>query len=408
MKKLLASLGIIFVVVGFSACSIKDQFQDGPSQTSLSGVLTEQTPRDKESGTHFLTDDSGKKTAARSLTINLSGDEYLNNKVKALGVMNSTDEVFEITGISVEEILSKNTKQNKLVEYKDTDAGFRLSYYDDWEVETAADNTVIFTAPLPTGTTKAAVVKVAQTPFLFENELRSDGTLSSPLEIYYGTENNGKILDKSQIIKIGVDKMDALKKAENGTITYILYRSGYIYKLIFTPATPALADDENTFSKMIADFQFVAMDDTVSATEDSASDEELAKTSAVMPKIDMSMTPFESLPYQFGGQYPSKWYYAGAKSTTDSAILHHYGFSDEASGTKELISLDVLSNGIPSGGAKLDFGGKTLDVFEQNSTYTVYTTLKTRNFRLRGPSTYKDLILFMASNLQTVEKDKPL
>lgn len=408
MKKLLASLGIVFVVIGFSACSIGDQFQDGPSKNSLTGVLTEQSTSDKESGTHFLTDGSGKKTAARSLTINLSGDEYLNNKVKALGVMNSTDEVFEITGISVEEILSKNTKQNKLIDYKDTDAGFRLSYYDDWKVETSADKAVTFTAPLATASTKAAVVKISQFPFTFEPTLKEDGTLSTALEAYYGVENKNKIFDKSQIVKVGTDKMDALKKAENDTITYALYRSGYIYKLMFTPATPSMTDDENTFNKMIADFQFVAMDDSVSATEEASKTDEVADTTAELPKIDMNMTPFESLPYQFSGQYPSKWYYAGVRNTTDSTILHHYGFSDEASGTKELISLDVLSNGIPKGGTKLNFGGKNLDVFEQNNTYTVYTTLETRNFRLMGPSTYKDLILFMASNLQTVAKEKTM
>ena len=406
MKKILKLFGTVFVVIGLSACGLGNGFQDGPSTNSVVGILNEQTSIDKESGTHFLVDESGKKTAVRSLTINLSGDEYLSNRVKALGMTNTTDDVFEITGISVEEILSKNTKQNKPVEYKDTDAGFRMTYFDDWEVETTAENTVVFTAPLATDSTRAAVVKVAQSNFLFENELNPDGTLMNPLEIYYGNEN-GKILDKSQLLKIGVDKMDTFKKVENGTITYALYRSGLIYHLSFVPASPVNVADEKTFNEMIADFQFVAMDDTVSETEDSASDEELAKTSAAMPKIDMSMTPFESLPYQFSGQYPAKWYYSGVKSTTDSTILHHYGFSDEASTTKELISLDVLANGIPSGGRKLVVNGKNLDIFD-GASYTVYTTLKARNFRISGPSAYKDLIQYMATNLLSVEKDKPL
>jgi hypothetical protein len=135
------------------------------------------------------------------LTINLSGDEYLSNRVKALGMTNTTDDVFEITGISVEEILSKNTKQNKPVEYKDTDAGFRMTYFDNWEVETTAENTVVFTAPLATDSTRAAVVKVAQSNFLFENELNPDGTLMNPLEIYYGNEN-GKILDRASYLRL--------------------------------------------------------------------------------------------------------------------------------------------------------------------------------------------------------------
>ena len=113
MKKLLLSLVVVFTVTLLSACGLKENFQSDSSLSSIAGVLAEQTQGDKESGTHFLIDETGKKVAVRSLTINLSGDEYLSNKVKALGMMNTSDNVFEITGITVEEILSKNTKQNK-------------------------------------------------------------------------------------------------------------------------------------------------------------------------------------------------------------------------------------------------------------------------------------------------------
>ncbi|MBP9839031.1 MAG: hypothetical protein KBC84_10015 [Proteobacteria bacterium] len=406
MKKILKLFGTVFVVIGLSACGLGNGFQDGPSTNSVVGILNEQTSIDKESGTHFLVDESGKKTAVRSLTINLSGDEYLSNRVKALGMTNTTDDVFEITGISVEEILSKNTKQNKPVEYKDTDAGFRMTYFDNWEVETTAENTVVFTAPLATDAKSAAVVTVSQEQFVYDPEANAEGNVTPPLEAYFATLNNGKTLDKSQILKIGADKMDALKKTENGKTSYTLYRSGLIYHLTFTSASPVEADDESTFNKMIADFQFISMDEE----EDNllpGSQAEKIRDAEEVSKIDMDMTTFESLPYQFSGQYPAKWYYSGVKSTTDSTILHHYGFSDEASTTKELISLDVLANGIPSGGRKLVVNGKNLDIFD-GASYTVYTTLKSRNFRISGPSAYKDLIQYMATNLLSVEKDKPL
>lgn len=406
MKKILKLFGTVFVVIGLSACGLGNGFQDGPSTNSVVGILNEQTSIDKESGTHFLVDESGKKTAVRSLTINLSGDEYLSNRVKALGMINTTDDVFEITGISVEEILSKNTKQNKTVEYKDTDAGFRMTYFDNWEVETTAENTVVFTAPLAVDAKSAAVVTVSQEQFVYDPEANAEGNVTPPLEAYFATLNNGKTLDKSQILKIGADKMDALKKTENGKTSYTLYRSGLIYHLTFTSASPVEADDESTFNKMIADFQFISMDEE----EDNllpGSQAEKIRDAEEVSKIDMDMTTFESLPYQFSGQYPAKWYYSGVKSTTDSTILHHYGFSDEASTTKELISLDVLANGIPSGGRKLVVNGKNLDIFD-GASYTVYTTLKSRNFRISGPSAYKDLIQYMATNLLSVEKDKPL
>lgn len=406
MKKILKLIGTVFVVMGLSACGLGNGFQNGPSTDSVVGILNEQTSIDKESGTHFLVDESGKKTAVRSLTINLSGDEYLNNKVKALGMTNTTDDVFEITGISVEEILSKNTKQNKPVEYKDTDAGFRMTYFDDWEVETTAENTVVFTAPLALNAKSAAVVTVSQEQFVYDPEANAEGIVTPPLEAYFSALNNGKTIDKSQILKIGADKMDALKKTENGKTSYTLYRSGLIYHLDFTPASPVEADDESTFNKMIADFQFISMDEE----EDNllpGSQAEKVRDIEEVSKIDMDMTTFESLPYQFSGQYPAKWYYSGVKSTTDSTILHHYGFSDDASSTKELISLDVLANGIPSGGSKLTVNGKSLDIFD-GANYTVYTTLKTRNFRISGPRAYKDLILYMSTNLLSVEKEEKL
>lgn len=403
MKKILLSLVVVFTITLLSACGLKENFQSDSSLSSIGGVLAEQAQVDKESGTHFLIDETGKKVAVRSLTINLSGDEYLSNKVKALGMMNTSDNVFEITGITVEEILSKNTKQNKLVEYKDTDAGFSLSYFDDWESAISEDKSVVFTSPLATGAKSAAVVTIAQKPFAYDPKMKEDGTLISALEIYYEQENEGKVFDKNLLSKIGVDQMDALKNTASGKTSYTLYRSGLIYEVSFVPADPVNPDDELSFNKMIADFRFISLD-----SEDAEEPELPLDTAAVtsnLPKVSMDMTGFESLPYQFSGQYPAKWYYAGVKSSSDGS-LHHYGFSDDVANTKEIIGLDVLSNGIPGGSTKLSFNGKDLDVFETGSTYTVYTTLNARNFRITGPVEHKDLILVMAANLFSIEKDK--
>jgi hypothetical protein len=404
MKKLLLSLVVIFTVTLLSACGLKENFQSDSSLSSIAGVLAEQTQGDKESGTHFLIDETGKKVAVRSLTINLSGDEYLSNKVKALGMMNTSDNVFEITGITVEEIFSKNTKQNKQVEYKDTDAGFSLSYFNDWESTVSKDKSVVFTSPLATGSKAAAVVTITQKPFAYDPKMKEDGTLISALEVYYEQANEGKVFDKNLLSKIGVDQMDALKNVASGKTSYTLYRSGLIYEVSFVPADPVNPDDEINFNKMIADFRFISLD-----SEDDPDHPDVpldaSPVTSDLPKLSVDMTGFESLPYQFSGQYPAKWYYAGVKSSSDG-ILHHYGFSDDVANTKEIIGLDVLSNGIPGGSTKLSFNGKGLDVFETGSTYTVYTALNDRNFRITGPVEQKDLILVMAANLFSIEKDK--
>jgi len=399
MKKLLLLLTSLFVVLGLSACSLKDQFQSSPSQTSVSGILVEQTPADKESGTHFLVDVSGNKVAVRSLTINLSADEYLGNKVKASGQMNTTDNVFEINGLTVDEILSKNTKQTKQLEYKDTDAGFRLNYPDDWKQSGSKDK-IVFTAPLPTGTKTAATLTIEQKPFTYEAKQKADGTLDSALEVYFNQENSDKKFDKAMLSKIGVDQMDALKITSPLKTSYTLYRSGLIYIVTFVPANPVKAEDENTFNKIVADFQFVSMDSNEADLPPATAGEE--KTASDLPKLDMDMTTFESLPYQFVGKYPASWYYAGVKNTTNADVLHHYGFTDTVNG-KEIISLDVLADGIPNGGTKLSFSGKTLVVFENGDNYTVYSTVKSRNFKFAGPASYRDLILFMAASLDSAD-----
>jgi hypothetical protein len=61
MKKILKLFGTVFVVIGLSACGLGNGFQDGPSTNSVVGILNEQTSIDKESGTHFLVDESGKR-----------------------------------------------------------------------------------------------------------------------------------------------------------------------------------------------------------------------------------------------------------------------------------------------------------------------------------------------------------
>ena len=69
----------------------------------------------------------------RSLKLNLSEKSYLNNKVKLTGTTND-DGVFQANGITVIEVI-KSDEDSELVEYKNTDLGFKLKYYNDWELK---------------------------------------------------------------------------------------------------------------------------------------------------------------------------------------------------------------------------------------------------------------------------------
>lgn len=399
MKKILGFLGVVFLLLILSACGVKNAFKADPNLESLTGLLVEQKTADKENGTHFLINENNEKIAVRSLTINLSGDEYLNNKVQAMAMLNDTDEVYEITGLSVVEILSDKTRQNKLIEYKDTEAGFKLKYLNDWKVANSKSGDVIFEPPLVTGANTSAKITIEQVFFTYEPRVSEDGLTDSPLEAYF--ENLEQKIEQNQFNKIGVDAMDAVKLSKDNFITYYLYRSGIIFKITFIPADPANSDDENKFNEMLAEFQFIPFGGEEMLNKEDDNDGDSLESD--LPVLDMELTSFESLPYSFVGRYPAKWYYAGVKSS-QNGVLHHYGFSNETiNDDNEIIGLDVLAGSIP-GGNKITLDGKEFITISSAGEYVVYVSVSGQNYRINGPGEYEDLILVMAASIEQVEK----
>lgn len=392
MKKILIFSSAFLGIFLLTACGLKDQFVQEPDLISMTGILSEQKNVDKENGTHFLTNETGEKKALRSVIINLSGDEYLNNKVQVMGFTNEDDNVFEVTGISVLEIFSEKTKQNKLIDYKNTEAGFQLKYYDDWKVDEQKNGNVVFIAPLKDTATKASTVIIQQYSFEYTPETSEDA-----LSAYY-KKTTGNELKSNMINKIGVDQIDAIKNVTDDGVDYTLYRSGFVYQVIFTQADPVNSDDEKVFNQMITEFRFIAFDAADSGDIDEVSENAPADD---LPKLDMELTSFESLPYKFKGKYPAKWYYAGKKSK-ENDVLHHYGFSDEAvTDDNEIITLDVLADSVPKG-KKLSVSGKDLVEVQSGNTYIIYVTVGGQNYRMKGPKEYENLILNMAVAIEAV------
>lgn len=402
MKKALRVLSLLFGLLMLSGCGVDDALKADPDLQSLSGLLVEQKTTDNENGTHFILDENNEKFSVRSLTINLSGDEYLNNKVQAMAMLNYADDVYEITGLSVLEILSDKTSQKKLIEYKDTEAGFKLKYIDDWKVSNSKMGDVIFEAPPPIDSKTPAKVTIEQIPFTYVPKIAEDGSGGSPLTAYFVSVKEE--VEQNQFNKIGVDSMDAVKFSKNGFVTYYLYRSGIIYKITFIPADPVSSNDENLFNQMMAEFQFIAFD-AYDAEGDSGDEDAVANPDeSDLPKLDMELTTFESLPYSFGGKYPSKWYYAGVK-TSKNGVLHHYGFSNETVDDKnEIIGLDVLSGSIPDG-TKIILDGKELVTVSSSNKYVVYVSVSGQNYMISGFKEYEDLILVMAANIVEIERE---
>ena len=129
MKKSALLLGALIIFV--TGCGIDDAFRDEPELTSLTGILSEQKSNDAVAGTHLLYQDEGDgdvEIPVRSLSVNLSGSNYLDNRVQIIGFLNQDDGVFEVTGISVVEALHEIVKDPKLAEYKNTDFGKKYSF----------------------------------------------------------------------------------------------------------------------------------------------------------------------------------------------------------------------------------------------------------------------------------------
>lgn len=401
MKKNIFALFLVLVLLFTSACSLKGQFKDEADVTSEEGILTEQKVTDKLGGSHILTLENAEKLPLRSLTIDMSQDEYLGNKVSVIGFVNEDDSVFEVTGISVLEILSPAGGVGKLISYKNSDLGFTLKFYDDWRFE-ESENEVVFYAPGSDDAKEVDRIIVEQVLFDYSPTINADGTQDNPLYLYFATTGSSvEYLNKAKN-KVGLDQLDSIRMDYDlNVITYFVYRTGFIYEISFAPAlgvVPVSEKNTNIFMEMLADFQFIGFSVDSETSNDDANDGSDLELSDFE---DMELATFQSLPFKFQGSYPADWYYAGVKSS-QPGVLHHYAFSNESvTDENELVSLDIISGAIPAGD-KLKVSGKSLTVVESSSGYTIYVSVGDQNFRVSGDSEYKDIVTVIAASISAI------
>ncbi|MFH1534110.1 MAG: hypothetical protein ABID64_04210 [Nitrospirota bacterium] len=408
MKKLALVFGALLVFV--AGCGIDDAFKDEPELTTLTGILSEQSTNDSVAGTHLLNDGIAD-TPIRSLSVNLSSNNYLENRVQVIGFLNQDDGVFEVTGISVVEALHEIEKDPELVEFKNTDFGVQLAVYDNYEV-TETDSLIEFTAP------DESTFQISQELFQYEPVVTPEGEEEGSAIFDYASKTYVEMDDfASTIRKIGSTPLDALYVDVLGGETYHVYRSGFIYTIELLYSENTESDTRNNFAEMLSEFKFTGFTvededfDTEDAEEDveldfgdDESDEPLVdETDENMTVPDMKFATFESLPHLFAGKYPASWYYAGSSGNAD--VIRHYGFNDEPiTDNNELISLDVISGDVPAG-STIAGDGKTLTVVQSGSLYTVYTTLEAKTFMISGNPEYKDIMLYMANSLFAIEEE---
>lgn len=402
MKNVFAKFILILVpILVFNGCGFSKYFKDDPDVTSLTGILTEQTVNDNESGTHFLTDEVGNITALRSLSINLSSVRYLNNKVSVLGVMNENENVFEVTGLSVIEVLSaEREKIGEFIEYKNSKLGIKIKYYNDWNIAESNDDRVIFYAPQITDKQKSLVsrvesVEISKIPYEYSPAVSDENqTPANPILVY---------LDEDMPLeKLGIDQLDTVKyESEDGAIEYYLYRSGLIYSVKFIKgSSETYESNKKIFNEMLSEFRFIPIGENTETSVQPGNEENLTELGA-LPNPPFETSLFESLPYHFGTSYPADWYYSGS-SSSEEGVLRHYGFSDEPiDENNELISLDVISSSIPSG-KKLPLENLDAVEVEAGGIYTIFVTLDSIKYRVSGSKDYQNEIFWMAVSLHAI------
>lgn len=392
MKKFFIFIGAIVLSILFTACGSDGVSSDDVETVSEVGILSAQLNNDEYLGTHLLHREDGDILSLRSLSINLSDSNYLENKVELLGFLDSDDDVFQVTGVRVVEVLSKEKINTELTDYKNTEFGFEWRYYSDWEVESNASS-IIFVSP------DGDRVTVSQNKFDYQPSIADNGSSDTPLSSYFSDTG----IENLDYRKVGVDQMDAVRvESEGGVLNYHLYRSGLIYVLGFVPASDNVKVSENIFYEMLSEFKFTGftVDSGDNDNTDLIDEEEVVNA----PESNFELTEFESLPYSFGGSYPNDWYYAGVSGV--SGVLHHYGFSDESvTDDNEILSLDVIPVSQVPNGQKMVVSGRDLVVVQSGADFNIYVVVDDHGFRLSGNTEYRDLLINMALDVKSIETE---
>lgn len=406
MKKIIALLTTVLVISG---CTLFSQTKD---VDSLTGVLGKQDSNDTYQGTHLLTEESGTENPLMSTALNLSSPQYLGNKVTVQGKLSEETRVFEVTGISVLEVLEKEEGAVKWVEYMDQKMGFKLKYYDNWEVSKIEDKSresfEIFELTFDLDGDSVIVdrfvepAKYGDSPSYWAENFTTDVINCSVSEV-----------------KVGTDQNNAKEYQCGKEVHYVLSRGNDAYVLSFVPFDQS-SENDKIFNEMLAEFQFVPFTAVEARVEAKTNSDEAVADAGVgikklevaggqesyQDEIDASYTDyseFESLPYKFKAKYPSGWYYAGTTGGGD--VLHRYDFSDHpVTDENKFASLEVLTKGPVSGEEiQLNSGEIAVKKYLGNELY-FYVKVGDKFFSVHGSKDKEDILNMIASSIAEVKE----
>ncbi len=218
MKKLLL---LSLVALVFSACggADKDYIHIQPQSLSVTGILELQQIDAHPAGTHVILKDNGEEVSVKSLSINLSLDRYLGNMVEVMGIMDHSNDVLEVTGITVLEILVEpidedledvEDDENDIEEAEndleeDVDESFGVVPSED---ESEDDSGDVSDHELPE--VDMSLTSFKSLPYFFSGEYPSQWYYAGSLPTtdgvlhHYGFSNESPVTSENEIVSLDV------------------------------------------------------------------------------------------------------------------------------------------------------------------------------------------------------------
>jgi len=417
MKKITLVVLAIFSLVSLSACTLFSK--EGASDT-LTGILSEQSYGDNYNGTHLVTAENGDVFAVNSTVLNLSSSEYIGNKVKVLVTYDKADEVYSVTGVSVIEVLNGYSGAPELVDYMNETLGFKLKYYNNFELTNDPDGIKI-TAPASDAIDSPTALKAD----VF-TVVRYTGTTDGFLEKF---SLFAKDFDAKDSI-IGDDQLQAKTYTRiGGDATYVVFeRAPYVYVISFDKTSTKFYEVLNSFrfipiteGGIVSGSEVVPTTDgtttgdviptvvapavvTPSATSTATSSTGTTSSSISAKTYDFTgFSDFQSSAYGFKAKYPTRWYYDG--TYRDTGALAQYRFADAPidESSTPFGSLKLLGDTSLPSGTKMTFpNGNGVKILSGDQV-RFYVQMDGRIYLVEGSSDKADMFEKVAASITKAE-----
>lgn len=416
MFKRLFVLILPILLFSFSSCGFVND-PTSPKAMRISGILTEQPVSDPSPGTHLLST-SNEVYGVSSILVKLSDKKYLNNEVELIGSFDSSTNLFSVSGISVlkkfPDNLDEEIEEIKFVDYKNTDFGVELKYYDNFTV-VEEENSIIFVSPSKNLDDSEVFdeIKISQEQFRYDASVFDSENIDNPLKNYlakyYPEIQNFDTFNT----KIGPDLLDSVKiENEFGGEDFILYRNGIIYKISFLPHDPLSLNTENkrVFDDMVSSFKFIGftVEEAFDESDFSGNSEESLDTSIEETNTVGVMTfdfdnneyaEFESKAYGFKAIYPKKWYYEGINSG-EPGVNYSYVFGDTDTPSMDPnYSLSIVSNEPNVSFKEVQMNGVDIKTSSSAQEFLAFREINGKKFLCKGGLFEEDKILATILNI---------